>query len=99
MGGVFERGWEAQRQDTEGHTHHAADDTGGGRCAGSDAGSGGPVSVHPQAHRGRVQAKGEVMHYLCCPRGRWLCLLDNLLHDLHITIRPLCDWHDRRITQ
>lgn len=39
------------------------------------------------------------MHYLCCPRGRWLCLLDNLLHDLHITIRPLCDWHDRRITQ
>jgi hypothetical protein len=24
-------------------------------------------------------------YYLCCPRGRWLCLLDNLLHDRRIT--------------
>jgi hypothetical protein len=39
------------------------------------------------------------VRHLCCPRGRWLCLLDNLLHDLHITVKPLCDWHDRRITQ
>lgn len=39
---------------------------------------------------------------VCCHGFRWrslVCLLDNVLHAIHLRVKPVCDWHDRLIMQ
>jgi hypothetical protein len=35
--------------------------------------------------------------WFCCGRHSYLCVLDTLLHSMHVTVRTLCDAHDRHI--
>jgi hypothetical protein len=38
-------------------------------------------------------------HRFMCSCGSWVCRLDSALHAVHLTVRPVCDRHERLITK